>query len=232
MKRAAALVLAVAIAASAVVGCGSGSKSKSTGTSTASSTPEGPPAGLAAVVGKHQITVAMFQHWLRVIVSSHTTSGGQQAIIPDPPNYTNCIAAAKASGKVNGSSTERLHNDCAQLYRVDTDQVMDFLIKSFWLLDAGAAAHALPTQAEVTANFNAEKAHQFKTPAAFDAFLKSTGQTEADLLLRIKTGRIEQLLAKKAGGDKQLLDGLTKQYVPQTHCATAYVNPDCSEYKP
>jgi hypothetical protein len=237
MTRTSLLTLALATVSLSVSGCGSGSKSttSSGGSATAATSPTtaqgAAPSGLAAIVGKTPITVAAFDHWLQVVVASHTTKSNTPPILPDPPNFTNCIAQAKASGKLAGATTQRLKADCEQLYRVDTDQVMDYLIKSDWLIAAGTKAHVLPSQAEVLANFNAQKARQFKSASAFAAFLAASKQTQADIMLRIKTGRIESLLAKRAGGDKQLLDQLSKQYVPETHCAAAYVNPDCAEYR-
>jgi hypothetical protein len=239
--RTSLLTVALASLSLSVAGCGSGSKStaSSGGSGTSPTTPSSSttvpgaaPTGVAAIVGKTPITVAQFDHWLQVVVASHTTKSGTPVIVPDPPNFTNCIAQAKASGKVPGATTQRLKADCEQLYRVDTDQVMDYLIKSDWLIAAGTQAHVLPSQAEVLANFNAQKSREFKSPSAFAAFLAASKQTEADIMLRIKTGRIESLLSKRAGGAKQLLDQLSKQYVPETHCSAAYVNPDCAEYRP
>jgi hypothetical protein len=233
-----ASLAAVALTLSLAIGsCGSGSHSAShSGTTQAATRSAAAPtttgalsSGVAAVVGSTPITVATVNHWMQVFAASHATRTDPTPIVPDPPTFTRCIAAARASGKVSNDSPERLKADCQELFRVDADQVMDFLIKSDWLLDAGTAAHAVPSQSEVTANFAAEKAKQFKSDGAFAAFLAQTKQTKADVLLRIKTGRTEALLAKQAGGDKQLLDHLTSKYAPQTHCGTLYVNPDCAE---
>jgi hypothetical protein len=227
-----ALTLSLAIGA---CGSGSHSASPSAATQAASRSAAAPTttgalsSGVAAVVGSTPITVATFNHWMQVFAAAHATKTNPTPIVPDPPAFTRCIAAARASGKVSNDSLQRLKADCQELFRVDADQVMDFLIKSDWLVDAGTAAHDVPSQSEVQANLAAEKSKQFKSGAAFAAFLAQTKQTQADVLLRIKTGRIEALLAKRAGGAKQLLDQLSSKYAPQTHCGTLYVNPDCAE---
>ena len=70
------VVLAVAIA-----GCGSSSS--------------GVPSDSVAVVAGNPITTKAFKHWMFVAAQGQAAqSPGSPVIVPDPPNYTQCMADA------------------------------------------------------------------------------------------------------------------------------------------
>jgi hypothetical protein len=233
------LAAALILAAIGVAGCGSSSHSKSHTTNASSATPTtatgtrttavAPSKTIVTVAGA-PITLATFLHWLTVTTATNETGNQAGAIVPDPPNFTNCMAAA---GKLLASkhpTQKQLLADCEGLYRADSEEALDFLIKADWLQAAGTKAGVVPSEAAVLANFKAEKAQEFKSATTYAQFLATTKQTEADILLKIKSDRIETLLAKKDGGDKKLEEALTKAYQPLTECTANYIIPDCANY--
>lgn len=216
---------ALACAAFAVAGCGGGSNSKSS-----TSAPVAAPltSGNVATVAGQPITAATFNHWYQVVVHTNEAGSKQEPVVPDPPSFTGCIAEARTDPKLNHGTTVQLKDGCAALYRVDRAQTMDFLIKTIWLDDAGAKLNVVPSQAEVTAHFDAEKKANFKTSAQYQAYLAATKQSPADVLLRVKSTGLETLLASKDGGDKKLVALLVSEYKPQTHCVAQYAMADCA----
>lgn len=168
------------ILAMAIAGCGSSG---------------GIPGDSVAVVAGNPITTKAFKHWIFVAAQSQAAqSPGQPVIIPDPPDYTKCMAdARRAIPTLKKTPTKTLKADCAQLFTSLSSQVMDFLIKSYWYQ---ADAHKMGikmTDAQVQAALNKAKKGQFSTDAQFQQFLKSSGQTLQDITYRV---RVEQIFEK------------------------------------
>jgi len=229
-----------AIVAVGIAGCGATAHPSAATPAATSSTPSSTsgsagqagsssiPAEDVAVVDGTPITTASFEHWLQVLTYSNAAQAGGAPVVPDPPDFTNCIAEAHKIAKLSHETTQRLKNDCEELLASDTGQTMDFLIKNVWLERAAAAAHIDPSAAELQETFARQKDKEFKSAAAFSAFLVATKQTTADILLRIRINQILSALAKRAGGDKALETELQFTYRPQTHCAADYSISDCA----
>jgi foldase protein PrsA len=120
-------------------------------------------------------------------------------IVPnDPPSFATCIAQArKEIPSLAKTPTKTLRADCKTLFTSLSSQVLDFLIKAYWYQ---ADAHKLGinvTNAQVQEAFVTAKNQQFPTAAEFDAFLKSTGQTQPDIVFRVRVNQVyEKLIAK------------------------------------
>jgi len=93
---------------------------------------------------------------------------------------------------------------------------------------AALAAILVAGIAEVQHTFAAQKDKEFKSAAAFNAFLAATKQTTTDILLRIRINQILSALAKRADGVKALETELQFDYGPKTHCAADYAISDCA----
>lgn len=168
------------ILAMAVAGCGSSG---------------GIPGDSVAVVAGNPITTKAFKHWMFVAAQSQAAqSPGQPVIIPDPPNYTKCMADARSAiPTLKKTPAKTLKADCAQLFTSLSSQVMDFLIKSYWYQADAHKAGIKMTDAQVQAALTKAKKGQFSTDAQFQQFLKSSGQTLADITYRV---RVEQIFVK------------------------------------
>ncbi|MGH2890028.1 MAG: peptidyl-prolyl cis-trans isomerase [Solirubrobacteraceae bacterium] len=171
-------VLAVAVA-----GCGGSSGG-------------GIPSGSVATVAGNPISTRAVNHWMYVAAKGAAASApGQPVIVPnDPPDFAHCIKQARAEvPSLKKTSEASIRKDCDGLFKSLSGQVMDFLIKAYWYQ---ADAHKLGvhvTDAQVTKALDAAKKKQFKTDAAYQAFLKDSGETNADLLFQF---RVRQLFAK------------------------------------
>lgn len=159
----------------------------------------GVPGDSIADVSGNPITTKTFKHWLYVAAKGQAAqSPGSPVIIPDPPDFTKCVTQLKTLVPA-GSNTPAatLKNDCKQGYQQLRDQVMDFLIRSYWYQAQAATQHIKVTDKQVQTAFQTAKQGQFTTAAQFQTFLAQTGQTQEDILYRVRVNQIyKQLLAK------------------------------------
>ncbi|HWH94965.1 MAG TPA: hypothetical protein VNT03_13980, partial [Baekduia sp.] len=89
-------------------------------------------AGNAVVeIGGDPIKTTTFDHWLQVAATTQQQQTGAtgKATIPDPPNYTKCVAAKKKAatkpGKGQPNPTDADYKkQCKQEYESLRDQVM------------------------------------------------------------------------------------------------------------
>jgi foldase protein PrsA len=163
--------------------------------------------GSVAQVGGTAISKPTFEHWLAVAAHSSSTPG-EKAVIPDPPHYTACIAHLKATApapaKGQKAPTEaQLKSECEQQYKSLLTEVLGFLISSQWVLSEAQSLGVNINDAEVKKEFDKIKNQQFPTPAAFEKFLQSSGQSVSDLLLRVKlnllSSKIQKQIVKNKG---------------------------------
>lgn len=152
------------------------------------------PGDAVAVVAGNSITSRALAHWSYVAsVGQSEVQPGSPVIVPDPPNYTKCIASLKKIAPASIPKSE-LKSACASQFQ----QTMEYLIRTAWLQGQAAAEGVHVTSAQVFAKFDSAKKQQFKTQAQYTAFLKSTGQTEQDILYRFRISLLSQRLATPA----------------------------------
>ncbi|MFZ0041380.1 MAG: peptidyl-prolyl cis-trans isomerase [Solirubrobacteraceae bacterium] len=161
----------------------------------------GVPGDSVANVAGNPISTQAFNHWMYVAADQQASqSPGQPVIVPnDPPNFTKCVAQVRAQiPTLKSTPDSKIKTDCKTLFTSLGGQVMDFLIKSYWYQ---ADAHKLGiklTNTQVQTALNTIKKSEFKdSTAQFDAYLKSSGQTLADVLYRIRVSSIFTKLAKR-----------------------------------
>jgi hypothetical protein len=197
------------------------------------------PPGAVAIVAGTPITRAQFNHWERVAAKGQAAqSPGQPAIIPtDPPRFTNCVAAER---KANPSFADRpvaaLKSICSELFKTLSDQVLEFLIKADWIRAEAAREGVTPGAAKVDAALNTDKRQTFPTPGSYQAFLRKTGQTDADVRFRLAVQLALTALTRRQPGSENTRAAaidkkLTRMFRPQTVCAAQYVMRDCSNYR-
>jgi foldase protein PrsA len=158
------------------------------------------PGNSVAVVAGNPISLQAFNHWMYVDAKGQAASSpGQPVIVPnDPPNFTNCIAQARAKiPTLKKTPTKTLRADCKQLFTSLSSQVMDFLIKAYWYQGTAHKLGINLTRTQVLAALAKAKKGQFTTSAQFQAFLKQTGQTEQDIEYRVRRNEIFLKLTKR-----------------------------------
>lgn len=145
---------------------------------------------------------ATFDRWFQIAGKSAGGQTGAKVVIPDPPNFTKCIADRKANlpkpVKGQPKPTEaQLKASCKQQYDQLRSQVMSFLIRAQWLDSEAERQDISVSDKEVDAAFEKARKQAFGGNKAFAAFLKQTGQTPADLLFRQRTQLLEQKITEK-----------------------------------
>src|SRR5829696_3654900 len=166
----------------------------------------GVPGNAVAEVDGTPIEKKDFEHWMTVAAKS----GGQAtAAAPKPPAYTECIAQkrkttpkpAKGQPKVTDS---QLKAQCKQEYESLRDQVLQLLISFEWIEGEAEAQNIKVSDSEVKKSFEKQKKEAFPKAADFSKFLKDSGQTEGDILKRVRLDTLSNKIREKVtkGKDK------------------------------
>jgi len=171
----------------------------------------GVPSGSVVKVGEKSISKPAFEHWLAIAATSNKTTVGQKVVVPDPPNYTACIANLEATAAAAKSPTkptkEQLKKQCEQQYKSLQSEVLNFLIGLEWVLNEAPGHGVNVTDAEVHKQFVKIRTQQFPSAAEFEKFVANSGQSVSDLLLRVKynlaSQKLQQKILKTAGAPTQ-----------------------------
>jgi len=167
----------------------------------------GVPGDSVAQVNGTPITNTTFKHWLAVASASSQVAASGKPVIPEPPNFTTCIKhlqeqEAKLAIKGKKSTSKELKTQCEQQFRTLRTEVLAFLISSSWVLGEGSSLGVKLSDKEVKKQFNKIKEQQFPKGGEFEKFLKSSGQTVSDLLLRVKLNLLSQKIQQKIAKQK------------------------------
>src|SRR4051794_1535399 len=160
----------------------------------------GVPGNSVATVDGESIEKAQFSHWLSVAAKS---SGQANAAVPDPQaDYAKCVAAkrkatpAPAKGQPKVTDTQ-LKTQCKQEYEQLRNQVLQLLISFKWIQGEADTMNVKVTDAEVKKSFDEQKKQSFPKDADYKKFLSTSGQTEADILQRVKLDLLSNKIRDK-----------------------------------
>jgi parvulin-like peptidyl-prolyl isomerase len=166
----------------------------------------GVPGDAVATVDGTSIEKSDFDHWMTVAAKSGGQSG---AAAPKPPSFADCVKQkrkttpkpAKGQPKVTDS---QLKTQCKQEYNSLRDQVMQLLVSFEWIEGEAKAKGIKVSDKEVKASFDKQKKQAFPKAADFDKFLKDSGQTEDDILKRVRLDTLSNKIREKVtkGKDK------------------------------
>jgi foldase protein PrsA len=172
----------------------------------------GIPGNAVAEVDGTPIEKADFEHWLTVAAKS---SGQADAAVPKPPDYTACIAQAKktaakpAKGQPKQTDAD-FKKQCQQQYNQLRDQVLGLLISFEWIKREAQEQGVSVTDAEVKKSFEEQKKQSFPKEADYQKFLENSGQTEADVMMRVRLDALSNKIRDKVTKGK---DKVTDQQV-------------------
>ena len=153
-----------------------------------------------ATVDGEAIEKEQFTHWMNVAAKS---TGQANAAVPDPEaEYKNCIATkrkatpspAKGQPKV---TDDQLKTQCKQEYEQLRNQVLQLLISFQWIQGEASAMDVKVTDAEVKKSFAEQKKQSFPKEEDYKKFIKTSGQTEADILQRVKLDLLSNKIRDK-----------------------------------
>jgi Raf kinase inhibitor-like YbhB/YbcL family protein len=221
--RGRALAIAPALALLALVlavsGCGGGSSTSTGATTVTVSSLSGTAhdasltSGAVANVAGVAITKAGVEHWL-------------------------AVTTALSSAASKGTSTPGASTPSQAL----KNQTLAFLISSQWVLSEAAAKGISVSEAAIHKRFTEIEHEEFKQPGELKTFMSKSGETMADLLLRVKIELLESAISqrvtasKHSSAEKQAAlaafqAAFQKRWKAKTTCKSGYVVEDCKEYK-
>jgi hypothetical protein len=212
-------VFLVVLAAGLLAGCGGSSTSSSTTTAAATSGSTG------------AVTVPSSPASSPTTASKQTSTakGRPVALVAGAPiakaSYEHWLAVEHALGGASDPS----------------HQALAFLITSDWVLGEAAARKLSVSEGEVKQRFAQIKRQSFAKPGAFAKLIAKSGETEADLLARVKVELLEsriaaQVAAGKRGAQRKALiasfeKAFHSHWKSYTTCNAGYLMEDCSTYK-
>jgi foldase protein PrsA len=160
------------------------------------------PSGAVAKVGDATITQDEFDKWLKTAVSGQAQGGA--VVVPDPPEFSKCVAAKKKLPVPEGQKTQSdaaLKKQCEQEYDTLKGEVMQFLIQAEWVTQEAEDQGVEVSDAAVRKSFEDQKKQAFPTEKAYQEFIKSSGMTEEDILYRVKLNQLQEKLTQKITED-------------------------------
>jgi len=179
---------ALAATAAVAVGCG------------------GVPGNAVASVDGTEIEKEDFEHWMNVAAKS---SGQPNASVPDAPEFTKCVENKKKTApkpaKGQPATTDAQYKDqCEQEYNQLRDQVLQLLTSFEWIEGEAEEQGVKVTDAEVKKSFDQQKKQSFPKEADYEKFLKDYGQTEQDVMQRVRLDLLSNKIRDKIikGKDK------------------------------
>jgi len=171
----------------------------------------GVPGNAVVEIGGDPIKTAAFDHWLKVAATTQQQQSGATgaASIPDPPDFEKCVANKKKTAtkpaKGQPNPTDATYKaQCKQEYESLRDQVMQFLITSAWIEGESHDRGVKVSDQDVKKDFDKQRQQSFPKDKDYEAFLKSSGYVQEDLLYRIKIQDLTNKLRTKIleGADK------------------------------
>src|SRR5689334_2955393 len=175
----------------------------------------GVPGNAVATVDGEAINKDDFNHWVSVAAKS----AAEGAVVPDPPNYTKCVAAKRKStpapAKGQPKTTDaQLKEQCKTEYEQQRSQVMQLLVSFKWIQGEADAQGIKVTDAEVKKSFDEQKKQSFPKDADYQKFLKTSGQSQEDIMQRVKLDLLSNKIRDKVvkGKDKVSDKAITDFY--------------------
>jgi foldase protein PrsA len=160
----------------------------------------GTPGNAVATVDGQSIDKTDFTHWMTVAAK---TSGQTGNAVPDPQDgYVKCVAAkrkatpkpAKGQPKVTDA---QLKTQCVQEYNTLRDQVLQLLISFKWIQGEADSLGVKVTDADVKKSFDQQRKQSFPKDADYQKFLKNSGQTNADIMQRVRLDLLSNKIRDK-----------------------------------
>ncbi len=109
----------------------------------------------------------------------------------DPPKFKSCIKQIREQIPTYASyPASELQTDCQEVFNQYAAEVMSFLIEGYWYQAQAYKEGIKYTQADLMKDFAKAKKSEFPTDAEFQAYLKSSGETQQDVLFQIRVNQM------------------------------------------
>lgn len=168
----------------------------------------GVPGNAVVRVDDSVIKRSTFDHWMRVAALSSQPPGQGRAVpVPDAPSFTRCVAAKRRSAPPAPRGQPKLtdaqlRSQCRQEYNGLRDQVLQFLIQAQWLQGEAQDEGIKVSSKQVQTSFQQQKRQSFPDEAGYQRFLRSSGMTQQDILMRVRLDLLSSKIRDKVVRDK------------------------------
>lgn len=160
--------------------------------------------------GDGVVTTEDFNHWMKIAANrSGQTPGSNPIPVPDPPNYTKCIANKKKTAPKPAKGQPKTTDDqykaqCKQEWEGLRDQVLGFLLAAQWVKGEAKEQDITVSKKDIDKAFATQKKQAFPKDADYQKFLKESGSTEQDIRFQLEVEQLQQKLVQKVtkGKDK------------------------------
>lgn len=169
--------------------------------------------------GDGVITTEDFNHWMTIAANrSGQTPGSDPIPVPDPPDFTKCIANKKKTApkpaKGQPKTTDAQYKaQCKQEWEGLRDQVLGFLLAAQWVKGEAEEQNITVSKKDIDKAFAEQKKQAFPKEADYKKFLKESGSTEADIRFQLEVEQLQQkLVAKITKGKDKVTDQQVAAY--------------------
>ncbi|WP_170179265.1 peptidyl-prolyl cis-trans isomerase [Solirubrobacter pauli] len=178
---------------------------------------DGAPTDPVATVNGKVIERQAFDHWMTIAA---TSTGNAGATVPDrADDYRRCIATkrkALSPAQRRRISDPTLRARCRRDYAQLRNQVMQLLISFEWIDGEATLRGLIVTDAEVTRSFEKQKRQSFPKDSDFQTFLKTSGQTVADIKGRVRLDLLSNKIREQVTATRvPVTDQVVEQYYDQ-----------------
>jgi len=175
------------------------------------------PPNSVAQVDDDSITKREFDHWTATVAKSQAQQQpGAPVATPDPPTFQRCIAAKQSQPAPPGTpkpNAQQSRTQCQRDYDQLKRQVLQFLINARWIQDEADERDVDVPDEVVRKNFDDQKRQAFPDDRMYRQFLAQSGQTEEDILFRLKLDLLVNEVQKKiVQGRGQVTDEQVRAY--------------------
>jgi len=158
--------------------------------------------GSVASVNGDDITQGEFDHWRGTVAKSQSQPqpGQPPAATPDPPTFQRCVAGKAAQPLPKGAPKPNPAQLKAQCQRDNVQlnrQVLQFLINARWIQQEADDRSINVPDAQVRKSFDDQKRQAFPDDRKYQQFLAQSGQSEQDILYRLKLDLLVNEVQKK-----------------------------------
>lgn len=157
------------------------------------------PSNAVASVDGDPITKADYDRWAVITAKSASAQGGT-AVIPDPPDYTRCVAALTEQARsVRGQrvpAVAQLRAQCRQLDTQIRQQTLQLLIQAIWFEKEARDLGVSVSDADVTRFLAETKRQSFPRRGDYERFLRSSGMDDRDVLFRLRIQRLGERISE------------------------------------
>jgi foldase protein PrsA len=176
------------------------------------------PRNSVAKVDDAPIEKASFDRLLGTIARSEQQSleGPAATVVPDPPSFDRCVAAKRSQPRSRGQAPpdlEQTRQQCRDEYEALKQRVMSFLIAAQWIEQEAEERDVEVSEEEVRRRFEDGKRQSFPSDRAYRDFLAQSGQTEQDILYRVRLDMLANAVQKNVVEAKgQVSDQEVQEY--------------------